>query len=278
MAHTLNPIAALVASGLLAGTAALAQDGGTTVERVTISAEKRLTLLDDTPASVTALNGRALAEKGDTGLADLAALSPNTTFTTGQGAAQIFIRGIGNVFILAGGDPGVALYHDGAYVSDQTSANLGLFDIQRVEVLRGPQGALYGRNATGGALNVIANRPGADFKGRASVLLGDYGRREAEGFVTGALGGSGWQGRLSFQAKSLDGFTRNTLAGVTSGPVLAGGPSTTGRRPHLGRGTRNGVDRAPPPGGRVRRHRARRSRGRARGGEPDRRRRLRGGC
>jgi iron complex outermembrane receptor protein len=142
MKTRLNPVAEIIAGGLLAGAPWLAQAqtpadaDPPVIERVTITAEKRVTVLDTTPASITALSGVKLAEQGATGLADLVGLSPNTSFTTGQGAAQLFVRGIGNVFILAGGDPGVALYADGSYVSDQTSSNVALFDTQRVEVLR----------------------------------------------------------------------------------------------------------------------------------------------
>src|SRR5262249_20357815 len=150
-----------------------------------------VTVLDTTPAALTALSGAKLAEQGQTGLADVVTFVPNTNFTTGQGTAQLFVRGIGNVFILAGGDPGVAMYSDGAYVSDQTSANVALFDTQRIEVLRGPQGALYGRNATGGALNLISAAPTDSFSARVGVLLGDYGRKESEGFVSGPLSEGG---------------------------------------------------------------------------------------
>jgi iron complex outermembrane recepter protein len=204
----LSPIALAVASTLAA-----AQQAPETqqIERVVITAERRVTVLDTTPAAITALNGARLAERGDTGLADLAMLSPNTAFTNGQGASQIFVRGIGNVFILAGGDPGVALYQDGAYVSDQTSSNTGLFDTQRVEILRGPQGALYGRNATGGAVNVISALPTSSFQARLGLLLGSDNRRESEGFVSGPLT-AGLEGRLSYQVKEADGYTRNPLA------------------------------------------------------------------
>jgi iron complex outermembrane receptor protein len=205
----LGLVAALAASGALAQQTEETQQ----VERVLITAERRVATLDTTPAAVTALAGRQLAEQGQSGLADITALSPNTSFTTGQGAAQLFIRGIGNVFILAGGDPGVALYSDGAYVSDQTSSNLGLFDTERVELLRGPQGALYGRNATGGAVNMISAAPSATFKAQADLVLGNHGRRDSEGFITGGLGSDALRGRLSYQVKRLDGYTRNPLPG-----------------------------------------------------------------
>ncbi len=204
-------------------------DGSNTeqLERVTITSEKRATVLDMTPDAVTVLNGSKLKERGATGLADVVTAVPNTSFTTGLGATQLFVRGIGNVFVTAGGDPGVALYADGAYISDQTSSNTSLFDVQRVEILRGPQGALYGRNATGGAMNILSAQPTDTFTGQVGVLLGDYGRRESEGFVSGPITGS-TNMRLSYQVKALDGFARNQLAGQNFGPVLPGGPNTAG--------------------------------------------------
>jgi iron complex outermembrane recepter protein len=153
---------------------------------------------------------------------------PNVSFTSNRDTTQIFVRGIGNVFITAGGDPGVALYADGAYISDMTSANASLFDVQRVEVLRGPQGALYGRNATGGAINIISAIPTDTFRAQVGVLFGNYGRKETEGFLSGPLGSSGTRVRLSYQVKKLDGYTNNQLAGQAFGPVLPGGPSTVG--------------------------------------------------
>ncbi|CAM4119320.1 TonB-dependent receptor [Roseateles saccharophilus] len=225
----LKPIARAAALALLPALAAAqtAPEATQQIERVVITAERRVTVLDTTPAAITALSGARLAERGDTGLADLALLSPNTSFTNGQGASQVFIRGIGNVFILAGGDPGVALYNDGAYVSDQTSSNTALFDTQRVEILRGPQGALYGRNATGGAVNIISALPTSSFQARLGLLVGGDNRRESEGFVSGPLS-DGLQGRLSYQVRESDGYTRNPLAGQAAGPVLPGGPGSVG--------------------------------------------------
>ena len=198
------------------------------LERVMITAEKRETVLEMTPDAITVLNGNKLKERGTSSLADVVDAVPNVSFTSNRDAAQIFIRGIGNVFITAGGDPGAALYTDGSYVSDMTSANSSLFDVQRLEVLRGPQGALYGRNATGGAMNIISNTPSSEFKGQVGVLFGDYGRKETEGFITGPLGGSSTRARLSYQVKKLDGYAKNQLAGQSFGPVLPGGPNTVG--------------------------------------------------
>ena len=223
-------IAVLCVLGGQSSMPARAQASGTAgaLERVEITAEKRLTLLDKTPSAISALSGARLAESGVTGLADVVTLVPNMSFTTGYGASQLFIRGIGNVFFTAGGDPGVALYTDGAYISDQTSSNASLFDVQRVEVLRGPQGALYGRNATGGAMNLISALPTQPFKAQFGALLGQYGRSDIEGFVSGGLGFANTRARLSYQLKRLDGYMVNQLAGVRSGPVLPGGIDTVG--------------------------------------------------
>jgi iron complex outermembrane receptor protein len=218
-------IAALATPGIAQTQAPAAETGQ--LERIVITSEKRMTVLDDTPASITALPGSKLQESGYTGIADVVNLVPNTSLTGGtHGNTQIFIRGIGDVFLLSGGDPGVALYTDGAYISDQTSSNLSLFDLQRVEVLRGPQGALYGRNATGGAVNLITAPPTDKFKASANLVLGNYGRKDSEGFVSGPVGGSATSVRLSYQLKNLDGWTDNPLAGTVSGPVIPPGPTT----------------------------------------------------
>jgi len=222
-APTLNYAVAALMVGMAAATP---QVGAQTtapdaLQSVVISAEKRLTTLDKTPEAVSAISGSRLAELGAAGLEDVVGLVPNVSFSTAFGVAKINIRGVGYNY----GDPGVATYVDGSYVSDLFSANTGMFDLQRVEVLRGPQGALYGRNATGGAVNFVSALPTSTLRGQASVLFGDYGRKEAEGFVSGPLG-EGTSARLSFQAKQHDGYTQNTIAGQSYGPVIPGFPST----------------------------------------------------
>lgn len=198
------------------------------MEQVEVTAEKRTTLLNATPDAITAMKGSKMIEIGLTEVADLVKLVPNASFTSNFGSSQLFVRGIGNTFITAGGDPGVATYTDGSYISDQTSANASLFDLQRIEVLRGPQGALYGRNATGGAINLISALPTDTFKGQFNVLMGDYGRKDAEGFFSGPIGNGSTTARLSYQIKKMDGYTSNPLAGKTYPSVLPGGGSTVG--------------------------------------------------
>lgn len=218
-------VAALMAGLSVAAPHAVAQTAEPSVglERVTITAEKRLTVLDKTPEAISAISGSQLADMGASGLQDVVGLVPNASFISSYGASKITIRGVG---INGGSDPGVATYIDGSYVSNLVSVNTGLFDLQRVEVLRGPQGALYGRNATGGAVNYVSAKPTDKFQGQASLLFGDYGRKETEGYVSGRLGESSTSARLSFQVKGLDGYTSNTIAGNSYGPVFPGNPGS----------------------------------------------------
>lgn len=187
-------------------------DGGDIV----VTAERRETSLRDTPAAITAISPGTLAKTGGEDLADLAAVAPSLYFSQNFGITQIFIRGVGNNFFAPGGDAGVALYADVVYLSDQEATTVAFLDLQRIEVLRGPQGALYGRNATGGAVNLISARPEAEFGGRLAARVGDFGRREADGFLTGSVGDL--RARASFQYRRLDGFARNELAGTPGAP------------------------------------------------------------
>jgi outer membrane receptor protein involved in Fe transport len=224
----LNYALAALATGMsLAAPHAFAQTADATagLERVTITSEKRLTVLDKTPDAISAISGSRLAEMGASGLEDVLGLVPNASFISSYGGSKITLRGVG---INGGSDPGVATYVDGSYVSDLAAVNTGLFDLQRVEVLRGPQGALYGRNATGGAVNYVTATPTQDRQGQASVLAGDYGRKETEGFVSGALGDTPTSARLSWQIKARDGFTKNTVAGNSYASVFPGNPGTVG--------------------------------------------------
>ena len=182
------------------------------IGEIVVTAQKRESVLQRTPDTISAIAGADLTSRGNDTLTDLANLVPNTSFSANFGITQVFIRGIGNNFYSPGGDPGVAFYNDGTYVSDQEGTNVSLFDLDRIEVLRGPQGALYGRNATGGAVNVLSAPPTEQLSGHISATFGDYGRAESEGAISGTLGGE-VKARLSYEVKSLSGFTRNELAG-----------------------------------------------------------------
>ena len=199
---------------MAAGVSAAAEAAnGTEAEEIIVTAERRSSRLAETPLALSVLQGDALRRSGNQGLAELAQQVPSLNFAQSFGIAQLFIRGVGNNFFSPGGDPGVATYADGVYLSDQEATAVAFLDLARIEVLRGPQGALYGRNATGGAVNLVANAPTETPEGRIGLQLGDYGRVQGDAVLSGPLGG-GITARASVQYRRLNGFTRNELAGT----------------------------------------------------------------
>ena len=204
--------AAMLALGS-AGAAMAADAVADEAEEIIVTAERRSARVQETPLALSVLAGDALRRGGNQGLTELAQQVPSLSFTQSFGIAQIFIRGVGNNFFSPGGDPGVATYADGVYLSDQEATAVAFLDLARVEVLRGPQGALYGRNATGGAVNLVAAAPTDVLDGRLGLTLGDFGRVQGDAVLSGPLGG-GVTARASVQYRRLAGFTRNELAGT----------------------------------------------------------------
>jgi len=178
---------------------------------IVVTATRRETSLQRVPQSISVVDGAVFKTQGRMGLEDLKVTVPNINFASTSNTTQLYIRGIGNTFINAGGDPGVALYQDGAYISDQTTSNVNFFDVARVEVLRGPQGALYGRNATGGAINVISAAPLNTLGGNVTATTGNYGRLDTDGFISGPLGVADTDVRLSFQTRHHSGYIKNLV-------------------------------------------------------------------
>lgn len=189
----------------------LTTDGTGVIESIVVTATKRSRALDDIAQSIAVLDGSTQRLRGQQRLEDIQSSVANVTFTTTSNSSQIFVRGIGNTFINAGGDPGVAFYQDGAYVSDARTINTSMFDVERVEVLRGPQGALYGRNAVGGAINVVSARPALVAEGAVDAVVGNDGLMQSEGYVTGPMGSPGVAGRISYLLREHDGYTANLL-------------------------------------------------------------------
>jgi iron complex outermembrane recepter protein len=213
-----SPANAQTANAPASADEAQAADGTTGIGDIVVTATRRKTSLQSVPQSIAVIDGDLQRDRGQQRLEDIQLSVPNISFASTSNNSQLYIRGVGNTFINAGGDPGVAFYQDGAYVSDQRTVNTSLFDIERVEILRGPQGALYGRNAVGGALNVISAKPTGTFEGRIDALAGNYGRYESEGYLSGPFGDSGVSGRISYQLRRFDGYTKNLLANVAGAP------------------------------------------------------------
>ena len=143
------------------------------IEEITVTAEKRTSTVSDTSMSITAFDSSLLEDLGMQGADDLMDQLPATT----RDAFDVRIRGVGRNFRALGGDPGVATYYNGIYSPDfgiAASENY-LYDVERIEVLRGPQGTLYGRNSIGGAINYITKKPTFEAEGEVRTILGDYG-------------------------------------------------------------------------------------------------------
>lgn len=189
--RTLRPLCGLLAaSGLL--TAALPSSAQTTPattskdgrsadqQEVVVTANKRTTLASKTPLALTVVDGDELKSQGVIDARTIQEVSPGVQITQESGRLQVNIRGVMSINATERGDPSNAFNIDGMYVGRPEAQFASFLDVERVEVLRGPQGTLYGRNATGGAVNVISNKPGNKLGGKVSVELGNYGARRGE--------------------------------------------------------------------------------------------------
>jgi outer membrane receptor protein involved in Fe transport len=174
---------------------------------VVVTAERRESTVSDTSISITAFTGEFLEEFGIRNQEDLQNYIPATVIEP----YDMAIRGVGRNFRGLGGDPGIATYLNGVYSEDFGIASTegGLFDVERIEVLRGPQGTLYGRNAIGGAINFINKLPTDEFEGEARTLLGNYDLREYYGVVSGPVIPDFMQARLVGTKRTRDGYFKD---------------------------------------------------------------------
>lgn len=161
----------IVGSGAIPG--ALAQEA--IIEEIIVTAQKRTASLQDTSVSVTALSSDDLLQSGVNNVIDLRTSIPGLSIDNSQ-TPIITLRGISSNNPLPTGDPAVATHVNGVYLGRPGATRGAFYDLERVEVLRGPQGILYGRNATGGSINIIANRPTFDAGASADLQIGNYGR------------------------------------------------------------------------------------------------------
>lgn len=181
------------------------------LDDIVVTARKRAERLQDVPVVVSAFTPEAIANKGATDLQALSTSIPNVKLEhvgLFQTAASFSMRGLGNTSIESFDDPRVAVYIDGAY-QPRTADGLGdMFDVETVEVLRGPQGALYGRNAFAGAVAVRSKRPGFDFEGEAEATIANYGRRDLKAAVNIPLVEDKVAARFAYMHREFDGFFR----------------------------------------------------------------------
>ncbi len=169
-------LALTLATPAFAQTTAPADDEGG-IKDIVVTAQRRAERAQDVPIAISAFSAEQLAAQGVTNTLQIGQFVPNLIAqnNTGIGSANAyFLRGLGSTETIATFDPPVGTYVDDVYLSRQNANNLSLFDVERVEVLRGPQGTLFGRNTTGGAINVIMAQPGKELKGYVEAGFGSY--------------------------------------------------------------------------------------------------------
>ncbi len=206
-------------AGLLSlSSVALAQtaaDSGVALQDIVVTAEKRSVNLQDVPLAVSAFNSETRQLMGLNTLQDMTNFTPGLTFSSGTD--RVFIRGVGRQTNTNGSDPGVATYTDGVYNSSTFSVASSDFFVDRVEVLRGPQGTLYGRNSIGGAINTISKRPTEEFQAELRGTLGNYGVYNLEASASGALM-PGLRARIAGASNNQDkGYFTNDAGGGSEG-------------------------------------------------------------
>ena len=159
------------------------------LEEIIVTARRRVENLQETPISITALSAKGISDRNIDQVQQITSFTPNLTFDVGtpisgnKSSASIFIRGIGQNDFTLNNDPGVGLYVDGVYVARSVGQALDLFGVERIEVLRGPQGTLFGRNTIGGAIAVTTSKPGPEAAGQLSATVGRFNRANVRGWT-----------------------------------------------------------------------------------------------
>lgn len=200
-------------SGALMSAAAMtagAQTDNTALEEIVVTAQKRVERLQDVPLAVTALSGETLADANVNDTAGLASVTPSLTFTQGAQPSNtnFRIRGIGTAVFGQGFEPSVSVVVDGIVLARSAQGFSDLADIERVEVLRGPQGTLFGKNSVGGVINVVTKRPSSTFEANADVTVAEMDEYRVRGSVSGPLNDT-MGARLTGYYNDVGGHIRN---------------------------------------------------------------------
>ena len=207
---------ALAAAALLGGETAVAQ--GAALEEIVVTAQKREESLQDTPIAVTAYTAAALENKGVGDISEVADFTPNLVFDTTSpvsglsSGAVVFIRGIGNTDFSLTTDPGVGTYVDGVYMSRSAGGVLDVLDVERIEVLRGPQGTLFGRNTIGGAINITSRRPADAVEGKIALTAGNFSRQDIRAAIDIPFSET-LRSTFAVSSKNRDGYVDRELVG-----------------------------------------------------------------
>ncbi len=186
------------------------------LEEVVVTAQKRAENLQDVPISISAFSGDFIDDAGITSIDEVSSLTPGLTMSRFNIAQpQIFIRGIGSTDDSAYGDQSVGVFIDEVYIGRAGGADLNMMDLERIEVLRGPQGTLYGKNVVGGAINVVTRKPSQDFSAKVSAGAGNYSYNNWRALINGGLSET-VSGKLGISSTNRDGHSKSSLGGRLS--------------------------------------------------------------
>jgi len=212
---TRRAIAAGVVAGVFvsSGPPAAGEEHPRAIEEIVVTAQRREENLQDVPIAVTAFTSDVIEERKILSVADLQYSTPGFVYAHVVGNAQPTIRGVGSDLYSVSGEPGIALYLDDVYLGRTFLPQVALTQIERIEVLRGPQGTLYGRNTSGGAIKFVSKRPTDELEASAGVQYGSYEQALAEGSISGPIVKGMLKSRLSLFAEDHDGWTHNLATG-----------------------------------------------------------------
>jgi iron complex outermembrane receptor protein len=180
---------------------------------IVVTANRREETLQKVPAAITAITGDTLARDNITSLEGVADRTPGLTFAAfAAGQPEIAIRGVGTKEDGPAASDSTVVSIDGVYIAARSAQVFDLFDLERVEVLRGPQGTLYGKNSIGGSINFVTLKPSEDFRMKLQVKAGNFGRMDAAGLISGPIAENLFA-KVALSYRSSDGYLRNVLAG-----------------------------------------------------------------
>ncbi|MEO6093803.1 MAG: TonB-dependent receptor [Novosphingobium sp.] len=192
---------------------------------IIVTAQNRAQAVNDVPIAIDVVTGEKLQQAGFSNMNDIDKIAPAVQLNQDQGTVKVTVRGVGTNSNDEAQDTSVVINIDGEYLNRPNALGVSLFDLDRVEVLRGPQGTLYGRNSTGGAINFITRKPGTEFGANASASYGNYNAVRVDGGIDlpfGTIGGL----RLAGFYDEHDGYTRHPARpGFFVFPAFAGGRS-----------------------------------------------------
>ncbi|NDE03012.1 MAG: TonB-dependent receptor, partial [Gammaproteobacteria bacterium] len=217
--HTNHRVAAAAAVSLIIAAATASpswaqSEDSAGLEEVVVTARKQSEQLIDVPLAITAFTAEAIEARGISNLDDVAAFTPGLTFSNviGDFLPAPVIRGVAPIDIF--GELNTAIFFDGVYVAGREGINFNQLDLERIEVVKGPQAALYGRNAFSGAINYVSAKPTNEFKSKATVTLGNDGKKLVQYTASGPIGENGLKGRATLLHDEWDGSYENQYAGT----------------------------------------------------------------